>query len=265
MNKKKVAVAVLFCLIVLGAFVALTNASVSLNLPATEVQLTVKDGTASYFVSTLSGVPAGFSVHNGVYPCWCVDRSTNMERNVSHDILLFSSLKPPEELEDKDWNAINYILNHKQGSMLDVQNAIWHFSDDLAPVSAASMAMVEAAQNNPDTIIGPILAVICMPQDYPRAQISIIEVRYIPGPSPGFWKHNLNVANGAPGSYSSPYDGAPHVTLSDMQALTTAAGYSSFADALADFNAKGPGSDVIRLAAANAFNAAAGFLPYTED
>jgi len=38
------------------------------NLPSTAVQLTVVDGTTSYFISTLSGVPAGFDVHNGVYP-----------------------------------------------------------------------------------------------------------------------------------------------------------------------------------------------------
>src|SRR5512143_2086488 len=65
------------------------------NLPATTVQLTVEDGTETYFISTLSGVLAGFDVHNGDYPGWCVEGAVTMVRGVSHDVTLYSSLNPP--------------------------------------------------------------------------------------------------------------------------------------------------------------------------
>jgi hypothetical protein len=148
------------------------------NLPPAQVQLTAISGTTSYFISTLSGVPTGFDVHNGVYHGWCTDRSTTMARGVSHNVILYSSLSPPPALGSINWIAINYILNHKQGTMTDVQNAIWNFTDGISPGNAATKAMIDAAKANPtyDPTTGAILAIICIPQNHENTQNSIIEL-----------------------------------------------------------------------------------------
>ncbi len=236
------------------------------NVPSTTVQMTVVYGSDSYFDTTLSGVPPGFDVHNGVYAGWCVDRSVTMKRGVSHDVTLYSSISPPV-LTGINWVAINYILNHKQGTRLDVQDAIWHFTDNFSPISATAQEMVDAANANPnyDPLTGEILAIICLPHDHPDAQNSIIELTRstIPGLSPGFWKHNIGVylelRNGA---YSSPYEGFDKSTMPTFlvglgidlneayTALTTMGGGSA---------AQG------RIDMANALNAAAGFLPYSDE
>lgn len=150
------------------------------NLPLTQVQLTVLNGTTSYFVSILSGVPAGFDVYNnGVYSGWCVDRSTTMIRNVSHNVILYSSLSPPSTMSEINWIAVNYIINHRQGNMMDAQSAIWHFTDGPAPLSSTARGMVDAAIANPsyDPMSGSLLAIIALPQNDPGAQISIIVFR----------------------------------------------------------------------------------------
>jgi hypothetical protein len=238
------------------------------NLPLTTVQLTAVDGTTSYFISTLSGVPAGFDVHNGAYPGWCVDRSVTMVRNVSHDVKLYSSISPPV-LTSINWIAVNYILNHKQGTMMDVQNAIWHFTDNYTPpggFSAAAQAMIDAADANPsyDPTTGAILAIICLPQDHPDAQNSIIELtKLLPGYTPGFWKHNIGVALGYnPGNYSAFRDGTK-LTEAMLQGYATTIGVT-LQEAYDALTAKGPGMDMVRADMANAFNAAAGYGPFED-
>jgi len=179
MKTKYMAIVILALLMLSSAtLLAPAKAAPWPNLPSDPVQLTVADGTTSYFISTLSGVPPGFDVMNAVYPGWCVDRSVTMTRNVPHDVKLYSSLTPPPEVSGINWIAINYILNHKQGGMMDVQEAIWHFTDAFSPISPTAQAMVDAANANPtyDPITGAILAVICIPQNDENAQNSIIEL-----------------------------------------------------------------------------------------
>ncbi len=179
------------------------------NLPPDVATLTVVDGTTSYFVSTLSGVPGGYDVSDGVYAGWCIERTHNMYRNVGHGVILYSSLDPPDVLNYIDWVAINYILNNHQGAtMMDVQDAIWHYTDNY-PVTGNALALVNAAEANPgyDPTTGDILAVICLrqnPVNKDGAQNSIIELSRseLTGLSPGYWKHNVKVYNGGPGSYS---------------------------------------------------------------
>ncbi len=150
------------------------------KLPSTTVQLTAVDGVDAYFLVTLSGVPTGFDVDNGAYDGWCVDRTVTMVRGEAHDVNLYSTISPPV-LTSINWIAINYILNHKQGTMMDVQNAIWHFTDNYTPpggYSAASQEMIDDANANPDydPMTGEVLAIICLPHDHPDAQNSIIEL-----------------------------------------------------------------------------------------
>jgi hypothetical protein len=267
MKVKHVAL-IVAALLMLSSITALANVKAAPwpNLPSTHVHLTVVDGTTSYFISTLSGVPAGFDVHNGVYRGWCVDRSTTMIRSVSHNVILYSSLSPPSALSSINWIAINYILNHKQGTMMDVQHAIWHFTDGYSPGNAATQAMVDAANANPtyNPTTGAILAVICLPQNDSGAQNSIIELCRLPGLSPGYWKHNVNVYNGGHGSYS----GDPHITPAQLEtyaAYIAANFHPGFNLAEAQQLFQDNKQHAQWLTIANWFNAAAGRLPYTED
>lgn len=179
---KKIAIVLLGFLMLAGPLMTISAVPGTWpRLPSTEVQLTVINGTDSYFISTLSGVPQGFDITDGVDPGWCVDRSVTMVRDVAHDVKLYSSISPPV-LSSIDWIAINYILSHKQGSMMDVQEAIWHFTDSFSPINATAQAMVDAANANPDydPLTGMVLAILCIPEDHPDAQNSIIELP-IPG------------------------------------------------------------------------------------
>jgi hypothetical protein len=267
MNVKYLALATLsFLMISSVSLLATVNADSWPTLPATPVQLTVVDGTTSYFISTLSGIPAGFDVHNGAYPGWCIDRSTTMIRSVSHNVTLYSSLAPPSDVSSINWVAINYILNHKQGSMMDVQQAIWHFTDTFSPISATAQAMVDAANANTtyDPMTGAVLAVIALSQDDPGVQDSIIELS-IPGMglSPGYWKHNVKVYNGGRGSYS----GDPHITPAQLEAYATyiaANYYPGFTLAWANERFQNNAYKDMWLTIANWFNAAAGLLPYED-
>lgn len=89
------------------------------------------------------------------------------------------------------------------------------------------------------------------------------------GLSPGFWKHNIRVALEYPGNYSRPHEGEDKMNYDTIVALAkTATGISdptlALEAALADLTAKGKGSATVRLAMANAFNAAAGYTPYSD-
>jgi hypothetical protein len=170
--------------------IAIANAAPWPNLPTDMVvQLTVENGTTTYFISTLSGVPAGYDVHNGNYPGWCIEMDEHMKRGDSHDVRLFASLTPPDVFNYINWIKINYILNHKQGSMNDVQRAIWHYTDNQA-VDGDALAMVQAADANYlgyDPLTGAVFAVICQRQaaSGEGVQNSIIEITRLCGLSPG--------------------------------------------------------------------------------
>jgi hypothetical protein len=189
MKTKNTAIMIL-ALLMLSSFTLLTTAVLASpswpKLPSTTVQLTaVTYGPDSFFISTLSGVPGGFDVYNGVYRGWCAQTSVIMTE-ASHDVKLYSSISPPV-LTSINWVAINYILNHKQGDMTDIQRLIWYFTDGILPTdpgynppsSAFVQAMIDAANANPtyDPTTGEILAIICLPQNDPNAQNSFIELQ----------------------------------------------------------------------------------------
>jgi hypothetical protein len=182
MKTKHVALMILAMMMLSGTLLATVKATATWpKVPSATVQLTVVNGIDSYFISTLSGVPAGFDVYDGIYPGWCVDRSVTMVRGVSHDVKLYSSISPPV-LTGIPWIAVNYILNHKQGTMMDIQNAIWHFTDNYTPSGGntpAAQAMIDEADAHPnyDPLTGEILAIICVPLNHIGAQDSIIELQ----------------------------------------------------------------------------------------
>jgi hypothetical protein len=178
-----------FVLIVLvissGFFLSTAKAASWPKLPSVSVTMKVVNGTISYYTATLSNVSAGYDVANKAYPDWCVDRRYTTVRNTSIQILLYSSLALPANLSSQKWDRVNYILNHKQGDMKDVQDAIWYFvkmgSDGWwngSTPSATSQAIVkDALAQGTGYAPGPgqLLAVICYPQTT-ATQTTVIEI-----------------------------------------------------------------------------------------
>lgn len=244
------------------------------SLPPGTVQLSVVHGTLStdpYFISTLSGVPAGYDVTNKAYPGWCIDMWAIMDPG-SHNVKLYSSLFPPPALSGLNWNAINYILNHKVGTRDDIQHAIWYFTDGRGYTGDTPVeTMVNGALANPSYVptTGEVLAVIClalMDQEWERAQDSIIELVVPPrqeaGYTPGFWKHNIGVALGYnKGAYSAFNDGTK-LTKAMLEGYATIVGVTLQEAYTALTTMGGPPNDAIRNNMANAFNAAAGYGPF---
>lgn len=158
-----------------------------LELPPTFVRMEVSDGTESHFNTTLSEVPAGYDVTNTTYRGWCVDARTEMIKSpVTHAVFLYSSMSPPGELASEEWDMINYILNHKQGSVDDIQQAIWYFmrmDGPYTPSSTVAWTIInDTLANGAGFIPGPgqVITVICYPTilfpNQPDVQITIIEV-----------------------------------------------------------------------------------------
>jgi hypothetical protein len=172
--------------LILVSYVAATAGG--LNLPSTPVILEVSfPGTESYFNTTLSDVPSGYDVTNGTYLGWCVDTSAIMAPSpATHEVTLYSSINPPGTLTTEKWDMVNYILNHKQGTAYDIQQAIWYFIDidgNYTPTGTVAWTMVnDALANGTGFVAAPdqITAVICFPEtvlpESPSVQISIIEV-----------------------------------------------------------------------------------------
>jgi len=155
-----------------------------LNLPEEPVTMVVYDGTPiSYFLITLSNVPAGYDVTNGTYFGWCIEEYIFLTLGEEYTVSLYSSYDPdlPAYLQDDDWDMVNYILNHKQGDAIAIQQAIWYFvNGGNMPSSPEGQAMVNDAKNNGEGFIpepGQVIAVICDTDggdDHP--QHTIIEV-----------------------------------------------------------------------------------------
>lgn len=173
---------------------AVTDA-INLPPPITIITMEATNGTSSYFNTTLTDVPSGYDVTNTTYLGWCVDTTAEMSRSpAEHQILLFSSLNPPNgTLADQRWDMVNYILNHKQGTVDDIQAAIWYFIDfDNVTRTPPNNQTVAWAIIN-DTLANgtgytpganQTAAVICDPiMVLPRPapiQINIIEVTILP-------------------------------------------------------------------------------------
>ncbi len=121
---------------------------------------TLASGTGNgYFKLTLAGVPTGYSITNQMYAAWCVGWFNAALQNGPFTAPVYSTYgsnlpgtaKPI--VSGNTFNMVNYILNNKQGTVGDVQNAIWLIMtgqvSSLSPVSAATTAMVNAAKANP--------------------------------------------------------------------------------------------------------------------
>jgi hypothetical protein len=106
--------------------------------------LTIPASTGVGYVTTVFSGSTSPTLPNTTYPTWCV---------TSHDQAVQAtgsySASSSYSAATLTSNGINYILNHKQGMVLDVQYAIWVVSGDvsLADISFApdAVAMATAA------------------------------------------------------------------------------------------------------------------------
>lgn len=110
----------------------------AISLPPDPVNVAVKSGTVSFFDMTLSGVPAGYSVGNKTYRAWCVDRFAEvgpLDNGAAHTAVLLDVFGGglPTHYADVPWDKVLYILNHKVGTLDDVQHAIWYYTDGISP------------------------------------------------------------------------------------------------------------------------------------
>jgi hypothetical protein len=164
-----------------------TAATNGLNLPSTPVTIEVTNGTQSYFNTELSDVPPGYDVTNTTYIGWCVNIAANMARSpANHEVILYSSSNPPGDLASEKWDMVNYILNHKQGTSEDIQQAVWYFvnmAGSYTPTSSVALEIDSSALANGNGFVpanGQSIAIICFPvilsPGSPDVQVSIIEV-----------------------------------------------------------------------------------------
>jgi len=159
-----------------------SEAVISLDLPVDPVMIEVFAGNESYLTTVLSHVPDGYSVANGTYPGWRVDmRYPIIGSPATHWVWLYSSMNPPSDLHGQKWDMVNYILNHKQGSVKEIQQAILYFINcqgGFTPWSSRAWAMVNDAEANGTGFTptsGQAIAVICS-KPLSNIPITIIEV-----------------------------------------------------------------------------------------
>ena len=156
-----------------------------LNLPTDPVMLSVAHpGAESYFDSTLSSVPGGYDVGNGVYRGWCIQRDEIMPLDSTFGVNLYNSYAAPPMFSTTDasnWNKANYIVNIRDQydeTNQDIQNIMWYYLDGGAyPTSSEAQAMIDDADENGSSFIpdcGEIVLVICDAGD--DIQASVIEV-----------------------------------------------------------------------------------------
>jgi len=159
----------------------------ALGLPSAPVMIESFNGTQSYFDVNLSNVPAGYDVTNGTYHDWCVDITAGMTRSPAiHQVRLHSSFNPPGDLATQKWDMVNYILNHKQGSALDIQEAIWYFVNfgtGYSPTSSVALTIVNDTLANGTGFVprpGQTISIICFPivilPGSSNVQVTVIEL-----------------------------------------------------------------------------------------
>ncbi|NQT81645.1 PEP-CTERM sorting domain-containing protein [bacterium] len=168
--------AVLTILLTAGMWTQQAIADPSLNLPSDPVYMEgLHPGPDSYWRTSLSGVvlqSGEYDVTEGEYLGWCVDVSHAMiSGTVYYPVWLYSSYDSgmPSHFQDPDWDMVNYIINHKQGTLDDIQDAIWHFVDGngggtYSGTNPDVLAMIGDANANGEGFVpgpGEVIAVLC--------------------------------------------------------------------------------------------------------
>jgi len=198
MKSKKTVVMIVAVLLASVFLLAPVKASTFPSLPATPVTLEINPGPTQWsaFI-TLSDVPGGYDVTNSppTYTGWCAHLINFISYGQPYSTTLISSLGLPTP-----WDKVNYILNNKAGSGLEIQVAIWlllgftpiEITSRGYTITANAQNMYDDANNNGGGFIptaGQLVAVKC--ENEGDVQDLFIELE-IPGEyeglTPGFWK-----------------------------------------------------------------------------
>ena len=171
-------------------------------------------GTNSTLDITLSSVPDGFDVTNGLYTGWCIEDNFMPDHSGCDVVLLDSTDTEPLECYPGDypgypWDKINYLLNHKNGTdgtipatIQDIQVAMWL----LTGTNHGTFPLTDEAQNLFDDadlwgegfVPGPgeiAAVVLCVDGNSPGwgYQDTLIEVVLFQGCTPGYWKQSQHL------------------------------------------------------------------------
>jgi SdrD B-like domain/Putative Ig domain len=134
-------------------------------------------GGTGLFAITITNSVATILPNGGPYTGWCAtDPNASVSPNGTYASTSSFSLGSPAA------NEINYILNHKQGTVFEVQNAIWAVQGTVpvANLDATALAMYTAAISPAGQAFfpgpGQIVAVLLTVQNNPGAQNILVEV-----------------------------------------------------------------------------------------
>ncbi len=214
----------------------LTSASTptpEVHLPEGQVTMIANDGDVSYFDIHLSDVPPDLDVANGDYNGWCADRSVFMPRGEKLTVRLYNSYDPllPSLVREKNWDKVNYILNHKDGATkTDIQDAFWYLlcNHPYSKLTDTAKTLVDTAEDGFISQPGEWIAILAEPirnvsNPWP-IQFSFLQVR-LPAQEPTedeeptqtttkAISHGYRYNDIAPtADTNGPYTGAPKVSI----------------------------------------------------
>ena len=134
-----------------------------------------------YIRITLSNVAPGYGIANGVYQGWCGDDANAPVSSASEPVTPYSTMGTlPAGSQDPDWPKVNWILNNKQGTYREIQQAIWIVLRGAGafPITPAVTSMVNGANANPAFVPGPgqIQGILLYMDGFGNKQETVIEV-----------------------------------------------------------------------------------------
>lgn len=117
-----------------------------MNLPLTATYtITATNSTLGGYVdATLSNIPSGYDIKNGVYASFCGDHNISINANQAYVMNVYSSLYPdklPTTVNSSKWEKINWLINHLDYypgyKWYDIQAAIWLYDSPVWNGSAS--------------------------------------------------------------------------------------------------------------------------------
>jgi PKD repeat protein len=126
---KKLLLAIGICIFMICSSVVINVAAQPIiRLPSESVTMTAVYTSESWFILTLSNIPAGFDITDGPYMGWCVEISKTMSLNVDHTVKLYSTYESAIPLISENWDKVNYVINHYEDPLTNrhsIQDVIW--------------------------------------------------------------------------------------------------------------------------------------------
>ena len=172
-----------------------------MNIPtnATYTITALPSTLGGYVDATLSNIPIGYDITNGVYGSNCADHTTGIQMNVSYNMSVYSSLYletiPLFARSDK-WSKINWLFNnldhYPTHQWYDIQGFIWLYDNpvwngvagsSIPPLTALSQTMKADADLygvNYSPLPGGWAAIIFIPEGTPNnATTATIQTMFI--------------------------------------------------------------------------------------